>query len=256
MRNLIQAEFKKIFFQKSSKVYMLTLILVSLVLGLIFSLTTSVTQGKAIVELSSMDVLSSNILGVDMANIMLIIFTAMSISKEFTTKLINISLAITPNRKRFYLGKVITFFILSAIISIVIVLLSYSTSQLILAANKMPLVTLRDNAVRQFIIGVMIMPLFYAIITVAATFIFKSSAGAITFSLVVMIIPALVKMFSDSIQRILLPIFPQTAIHSLSGAVEKGSAESIGVINSIIVLLMWVLLTSLVARISFQKEDL
>lgn len=63
------------------------------------------------------------------------------------------------------------------------------------------------------------MLLFYVIITVAVTFIFKSSAGAITFSLFVMIIPALVKMFSDSIQRILLLIFPQTAIHNLSGAV-------------------------------------
>lgn len=256
MKNLIQAEFKKIFFLKSSKVYMLTLIVASLVLGVIFSLTTKVTQGKAIIELSSMDVLSSNMLGVDLANIMLIIFTAISISKEFSTKLIDVSLVITPNRKRFFLGKLITYFLLSIAISIATILLTYLTSQLILVVNSMPLLTLTDNAVRQFIIGVMIMPIFYALITVAATFLFKSSAGAITFSLGVMVMPAIVKMFSHSIQKILLPIFPQSAIHSLSGAVEKGSAESLGAITGICVLLFWIVVTSFVANIKFQKQDI
>lgn len=256
MRNLIQAEYKKIVFLKSSKIYCIATIVASLLLGLIFSLTTNVTQGKAISQLSSMDVLSANLLGIDLANIMLITFTAISISKEFSTKLIDVSLAITPNRKRFFLGKLITYFILSIILSIVTVVLTYLTSQLILTVNKMPLVTLKDIAVRQFILGVMVMPIFYALITVATTFLFKSSAGAITFSLSLMALPALVKMFSDSIQTILLPIFPQSAIHSLSGAVEKGSAESLGTIMSICVLVLWIGVTSFVANIKFQKQDI
>src|SRR5690606_28836772 len=143
MRNLIKSEFKKIFFLKSSRVYLLTLIVLSLILGLIFSLTTSVTQGKAITELSSMDVLSANMLGVDLANIMLIIFTAISISKEFSTKFINISLVITPNRKKFFLCKIITFFLLSTAISIVVVILAYLASQVILRVNDMPRVPLQ-----------------------------------------------------------------------------------------------------------------
>lgn len=72
----------------------------------------------------------------------------------------------------------------------------------------------------------------------------------------VMVMPALVKMFSESIQKILLPIFPQSAIHSLLGAVERGSAESLGIIASICVLLIWVVLTSLAANIKFQKQDI
>lgn len=106
MINLINAEFKKIFFLKSSRIYLLILIVLSLILGLIFSLTTNVTQGRAITELSPMDVLSANMLGVDLANIMLIVFTAISIAKEFSTKLINISLVITPDRKKFFFDQV------------------------------------------------------------------------------------------------------------------------------------------------------
>ncbi len=256
MRNLIKSEFKKIFFLKSSRAYMLSLIVLSLILGLIFSLTTNVTQGKAITDLSSMDVLSANMLGVDLANIMLIIFTAISISKEFSTKLINVSLVITPNRKKFFLGKIITFFLLSTAISIIVVILAYLASQLILTVNDMPRVTLQDLAVRQFILGVMTMPIFYAIITVAAVFLFNSGAGAITFSLGVMALPALIKMFSNSIQRTLLPVFPQSAIHSLAGVVKKGSGESLGTIASMCLLLAWIIMTSLAANAKFQKQDI
>ena len=204
------------------------MIVLSLALGLAFSLTTNVTQGKTITELSSMDVLSANMLGTDLANIMLIIFTAVSVSKEFSTRLINVSLAIIPDRRKFFIGKLITFFLLSAAISIVVVLLSYLASRMILTANNMPEVSLQDFTVRRFVLGVMVMPVFYTIITAAAVFLFNGSAGAITFSLGIMILPALVKMFSNTVQRILLPIFPQSAIHSLSGAVKKDSMNHWG----------------------------
>lgn len=32
-----------------------------------------------------------------------------------------------------------------------------------------------------------------------------------------MVVPTLINMFSDSVQKILLPLTPQSAIHSLSG---------------------------------------
>src|SRR5690554_6014890 len=164
MINLINAEFKKIFFLKSSRIYLLILIVLSLILGLIFSLTTNVTQGRAITELSPMDVLSANMLGVDLANIMLIVFTAISIAKEFSTKLINISLVITPDRKKFFFARLITYFLLSLVISIILVILSYLASQLILTANNMTVLSLKHNKVRQFISGDVIMPAFYTII--------------------------------------------------------------------------------------------
>lgn len=235
---------------------MLILIIASLILGLVFSLTTNVTQGKAIIELSSMEVLSANMLGVDLANIMLIIFTAISIAKEFSSKLIDVSLVATPNRKKFFFGKFITYFLISTAISIVVALLTYVASQLILKVNGMPLTSLQDSAVRQFVLGVMVMPIFYGLITVAAAFIFNSSAGAITFSLGIMVIPAFIKMFSDVVQKLLLPILPQSAIHSLTGAVEKGTFEAIGILPSILILLIWLAVVSLAANIRFQKQDI
>lgn len=256
MKNLIQAEFRKLFYLRSSSVYLLTLLGLSLAMGLIFALTTNATQGKAITALSPMDVLSAHMLGVDAANVMLILFVAASISKEFSAKLIHVSLAVTPDRKKFFLGKVITFFILSVAVSVLATSLNYLASQVILAANQMPAVSLQDAAARQFIAGVVMMPVFYAVITAAAAFLFSSGAGAAAFALGVMALPALVKMFSDPVQHVLLPIFPQSAIHSLSGIANEASAESMGIVESAVLLSAWIAATLLAAYLKFRKQDL
>lgn len=256
MKNLIQAEFQKIFFLQSSIVYLLSLIGLSLTAGLLFSLTTNVTQGKAITALSAMDVLSANMLGVDVANIMLILFVSVSISKEFSTKLIHVSLAVTPNRQKFFLGKLIAFLILSIVLSVVVTSLNYWASGLILAVNQMPGISLQDAAVRQFVAGVCAMPVFYAVLTVAAVFIFNHSAGGIAFALGVLALPALINMFSNPIQNLLLPIFPQSALHSLSGIASEGSAESLSVTASLSLLLAWIAATSLAAIVKFRKQDI
>lgn len=256
MRKLMQAEYKKIVFLRFSKVYLVSLIVASLVLGVIFSLTTNVTQGRAITELPTKDVISANMLGVDLANVMLIIFTALLISSEFSTNLIHVSLAVTSNRKRFYFGKLMTYFLLSVAISVVTALLTYLAGQLILAIHHMSMATFLNSSIRQFVLGVMVMPVFYCVLTVAATFIFRSSGGGISFSLGIMAIPALIKMFSNGIQKIFLPILPQSAIHSLSGAVAKGSFEHLGLLPSICVLLAWIVITSFIALIKFEKRDI
>lgn len=256
LRNLLKADFKKIFFLKSAKIYLISTIFSSLLLGLLFSLTTNVTQGKVITELSPMDVFSANMLGVDLTNIMLIIFPALMIAKEFSTGLINISLIVTPNRKQFFTTKLLCYVLLSALISLVTIILLFLSTQLILAANGMQLIELTDSAILQFMSDVFVMPIFYTIITVAATFLFKNIAGGITFTLGIMVLPSLVKMFPDSIQRLFLPIFPQSAIHSISGVLEQGSPESLGIIFSIVILFIWIAATSLVANVKFQKQDI
>ena len=60
---------------------------------------------------------------------------------------------------------------------------------------------------------------FYAVITVVAVSLFNSSVRAITFSLGVLLLPALIKMLIFPYRNIIAN-FPQSAIHSLSGIVK------------------------------------
>jgi len=255
MKNIILANIKRIWFLKSSKIFLNTLIGTSVLLGAIFTLTTNVTQGTPLTGLSTMDVYSANMLGVDLGAILLIIFTAVTISREFSTNSISMSLGITPNRSKFFLGKFLTYFLLSSVVSLLLVGLIFLSTQLILAANGMELVSLYDELVRQFTLGVLIMPVFYSLITVGASFIFGGSMGAIMFSLLVMFLPALVRMFSETIQEIFLPLFPESAINSLSGTVAPGALEYIGVGISLLVLVIWIIISAGMGGIKFQKQD-
>ena len=255
LKNLIKAEFQKIAFLKSSKIFLIALIVASLMLGLIFALTTNVTQGKAISEIPPIDVISACMLGVDVTAIMLIIFAAISNTKEFSTKLIHVTLAVTPNRKRLFLSKLITYFLLGTVISLIVTALTFLAGQLILLANGRPMVSLADPFFRQFILGTLFMPVFYCLLTVAAVFVFRSSGGAITFSLGIMFVPALVKMFSQSIQKIILPLLPQASLHSLSGIASKGSYEILGIGVSILLLFVWIGITSLIGTFQFVRKD-
>ena len=252
---LVRAEMEKIFFLKFSKRYLFALVFFSLATGLTFSLTTDVTQGKGVTELSPLDVISASMLGVDLANVMLIVFTAWSLSNELTAKFIHVSLAVTPNRRRFFWAKWMTYFLLAVGMSLVTVFLTSLAGQLVLVFHHQPVLSFSDPAFRQLATGLMMMPVFYTVLTLAAAFILMSSGKAMVFSLGVMAAPSLFKMFADPVQQIFLPLFPQSAIHSLAGVVEGSSFESLSVSASIFLLLLWILLTTAVALARFQRKD-
>ena len=92
MNRLILAEYKKIFFSKFSRRYLLVLVVAGVAFGVVLSLTTRMTTGRHLNELAPHEVLSMNMLGVDLASIMLIAFAAMCVHREFSTKSIQASL--------------------------------------------------------------------------------------------------------------------------------------------------------------------
>ena len=102
MRRLVLAEYKKLFFLKFSKRYLSALIIASSAFGVMLSLTTRMTTGRPFSELRPHEVLSMNLLGVDLGNIMLIVFTAISIHREFSTGYIQVSLSNTGKDALFY----------------------------------------------------------------------------------------------------------------------------------------------------------
>lgn len=255
-KNLIEAEYRKIMFLKFSKIFLGSLVMISLSLGLIFSLTTNMTEGRSIGELSPKDIVSASMLGIDAAAMMLIIFTAILISSEFSTKLIYTSLAGTPNRKRFYYSKLMIYCLFAMIISLMVTLTTFVAGQLVLVFNGMPMASLKDHCLIQLIIGSAIMPVFYCMLTVASTFIFMSSPGGITFSFVVLLIPALVRMFPLSVQKLMMPILPQSAIHSLSGTASASSYELLGNRTSIVLLFIWIGITSAIGIFQLKRKDI
>jgi ABC-2 type transport system permease protein len=205
MKRLIGAEYKKIFFLKSSRRYLVGVVLASPAFGLLLSLTTQATTGRSFQALGAYDVLSMNLLGVDLASLMLIAFTALSIYREFTTNLIQVTLCLTPDRKRVFLAKLFTYFGLSCAIGLITASFAYLASQLLLIFHDLPRLSPLEGETLRMLAGVTAMPIFYTLLTAAAVFLFWSSASAITYALIVLASQALAGLFPNGIRAVVLP---------------------------------------------------
>ncbi|ROR27242.1 ABC-2 family transporter [Mobilisporobacter senegalensis] len=255
MISQIKAEWKKLMFMNFTKIYLLILMISSLLLGITFSLTTNMTQGRALNELPNIDVITANLLGIDVGAIMLLVFTAIIISSEFSTKFIHVVLAVTPQRGKVFFAKLAAFGIFSTCVSLIITSLTFSCGQFILYINGRDMVSLADGNIIRLLAGCMAMPIFYCLITVCFTFLFRNSALSITCSLGIMILPAFISWFDEKIQMVLLPLLPRAALHSLSGISELGT-ESISIIRSTISLLIWLSTLYMFALWNFKRKDI
>ncbi|MEI3605433.1 hypothetical protein SPD48_06985 [Pseudogracilibacillus sp. SE30717A] len=253
MKHLIKADFKKINFLSSHRNYLIVLCLLSISFGLIFLFTLGVTQGKNLTELPAMEVIDISLLGMDVAAIMLIIFTATFISKEFSHGSIHTSLAIMPLRQKFYLSKFFFIMILSLIISITLTLIIFGLDQIVLLANNMHTVSLNNQALLSKLIGTVILPLFYSLLSAAGTFYFRSAAGGIMFALGVMFLPALIKLFPAGFSDMVLVLLPEKSLHALA---EMGTLTFNGqLMSAILILLSWILISNILGLWKLKNAD-
>lgn len=253
MKHFIKADFKKLNYLSSHRNYLIILCLLSISFGLIFLFTIGVTQGKNLTELPAMDVIDISLLGMDVAAIMLIIFTATFISKEFSHVSIHTSLAIMPLRQKFYLSKILFIMILSFIISITLTFIIFGLDQLVLLANNMGTVSLSNQALLSKLIGTVILPLFYSLLSASGTFYLRSAAGGIMFAIGVMFLPAFVKLFPDSFSDMVLILLPEKSLHALT---ELNTITFNGqLMGAILILLAWILISNILGLWKLKKAD-
>ncbi len=248
------AEWEKIGFPKSSRLYLTFAMIFSVLMGLLFSFTTEITQQRALSELKPMSVIEVNMLGVDVAALLLVLFTAVQIGREFQGKTIQTYLITTPDRTRYFGAKLLTFFLLAFLVGVLVALLALGSGQLILLSLHGR--ALPGSQVWRFAAGCVAMPLFYVFLTVCAVFFSKSTAAGIVIPLGVMFLPVVAELFPQAIQEAFIPILPASAIHTLSGAAQAGSTEYTGVLTAFVILLAWSALAAATAISRFRKKDL
>lgn len=250
----IEFQWKKIWFLRFSKLYLVTTIAISVLIGAIFSLTTNITQGKVLKELTTLEIIEINILSIDVATIFLIILIAMEIGKEFQNGSIQTYISIIPNRKRYFFSKLLTFLAISTVISIIVGMVSLGNGYLIIKMLNKPFPPV--DRVMRFFFGCIFMPITYTILTTCLVIFFESTAGGIVSAILIMFLPSITKIFPEFIQEIFVPIIPATAIHSLAGVAEIGGMEDIGIIFALLTLIIWYGLGCLISMKKFEKNDL
>lgn len=249
----IFAEWKKIGSIRSSRIYLIVATVASILTGLSLSLTTEITQGRPLSELDSMEILSVNLLSVDAAAIFLLIFAAISVGREFQQRTIQSYLSAFPARNRYFLSKVTVFFLLALAVGTFVALIALLDGQLLISAahKQMP----APEKIQRFVAGCILMPIFYTLLAVCAVFCFRNTAAGIAAPVFVLFLPLLVKLFPDTLQAAAIPFLPASAVHTLSGAAEKGSREYTGVLFAFLILGFWLLAAGTAAIQRFHSKD-
>lgn len=251
MINLLKADFKKVFYLSNYRYFLLAALLLSILFGAIFLFTINITQGKQLTELSGIEVIDITFLGIDVAAIMLILFTAFFISKDLAAGAVHVNLAITPRRLKYFLSKICFISILCILISAALIVSLLAMDWFVISLFGMDTLSLWNNTVLMKIIGSIIMVLFYSLLSATGVFYFQRAAGGITFALSVMFLPALIKMFSDDISTILLPIFPENALLTF---IDINSVYN-SLFSALLILILWVITSCLLSVWKFKRMD-
>lgn len=251
MMRLIKADFKKLFFLTKSRHFLLATIFLSVLFGVILLLTINVTEGRTLTELSGIEVVDITYLGMDVAAIMMIIYAALFLSNNITNEGVHFNLAITPNRLKFFMAKIIFVSLLSLFMGLIILISLTAVSQLIMSFNNMGHLELLNQPSLLKMIGSLLMVVVYSLLSATVIFFGQSAAVGITFSLALMFLPALVRMFPEFVGDILLPIFPETSINAFVDL----SSQSNNLLWAVIILSMWLIITGAISYRKFKYTD-
>jgi len=251
MMNLIKSDFKKIFYLPAYRNLLVTAIVLSILFGAIFLFTIGITQGEQLSDLTFLEMVDISFLGIDVAAIMLIIFTAIFITKDLAPGAVHTNLAITPVRGKYFLSKILFLSVLSILVSIAVLILLLVIDQFVAAANGISGLASVDSGILLKLIGSIIMVLFYTILSAAGAFFIQSAAGGISFALGVMFLPALIRMFPADISDPLLAIFPENALQAFIDI----NAINESLFLSVIILLAWVIISSFIGLWKFKRVD-
>src|SRR5690625_1742828 len=253
MMHLIKTDFKKITFLPGYRNFLIVIFLFSILFGITFLFTIDITQGRKITELSSMEVLDITLLGIDVTAIMLIIFTANVISKEFTTGSIHTALAITPLRRKYFISKIWFITMLSFLVSTTLTCFIFIIDQFVLTIYNLDRLPFFKQTILLKLIGIIIMPVFYSLISAMGAFYMKSASGGITFALGVMFLPALIKMFPANFSDVILSIFPENSLHIFSEVNTNSISGSL--IYAVLILMLWILISCFLGIWKFKKSN-
>ena len=254
MTRSINAEWKKIWFPAQSRLYLLLAPVAAVAMGLVFASTTQVTRGEALSQLDPMSIISANILGVDVVAVLLLLFAAVQVGREFRERTAQSYLAASPRRSTYFIAKSLAFGLVSLAVGAAVALAALLDGLLLVSAVGKQAPALAE--VCRLAAGSALMPLFYVLLAVSATFCTRSTAAGAAIPFAVLFLPAFAELLPGALRSALVPLLPASAIHTLSGEARIGSAEHTGALVALAVLAAWALLPAVFAAWRFERTDM
>jgi len=220
-----------------------------------FVLSTSLTTGRAAAELPQHDRLTVSLLGVDLANVTMIVMAVIAVSSEISTGQVASTLLLAPRRRPVVAAKLLVLVALGSVVSIGSTLLAFGTGQLILRGQGIALPSLTDPGVARLLGGTMaLIPVHVALAAVLALCL-RSGSVAFAAMFLLMCLPALAGLLPGGLGETVQWVLPGPSLYTLSGAAQPGDADYTAPGAAALTLLVWLAAGWLVSSRVFRRRD-
>lgn len=253
MKHALFSDMKKIYYVKKYRQFLLFLILCTIFFSLLFMFTLDVTQGKNIADLANVEILDISLLGMDVTAILLVIFTANFIARDFTTNAIYESLAIIPMRRTYFLSKIVFITCLSFLVSTLLIGCILIINYGILSLYEINHLSILSPTIFMKLFAGMIMPIFYSNLSALGVMYARSTSSGIVFALSMMFLPALVKLSPPYFARSILAFLPEKAFELIANTSTLITTREM--VQALFILFIWIALPYFIANRKFKKID-
>lgn len=255
-RSVLRSELLKIRTWRTGRALLMVAPLAAAVASAAFVASVPVTMGKSVLDLTPVQQLEVSMLGSDVANIITLVLAILFVADERTTKVLQLSLQLTPARARYLGAKMVAFVAVTVLVSVVSVILAFFGGRvaLVLVGAEVPPVF--SSQVLRVLGGLSLMGPIHAVMGLAFAFMFRSGLVAFLAAFLVMCLPSLATLLPEGLERAVQFVLFTPALHTLAGTVLPGDVEYTAPGWAVGTLVVWVLVLVAAAIVSFRRQDL
>lgn len=256
LRDQLSSELIKLWTWPAARLLGLTGVVLAVLGSAAFVLSTPVTTGQAVAELGLHDRLTISLLGVDLANVTLIVWAVLAVTGELTSGQIALTLQVTPRRNRVLAAKLGVLLGVAVAGSVVATLLAFGAGQLALLSQGVALPSIGDPGLVRLVLGTMLMIPVHVAFAATLAFCLRSGSLAFVGVFTIMCLPSLTRLLPTDLATPAHWLLPGSSLHTLSGASVPGDADYTAVWAAALVLVGWVTVLVALAMRSFRRLDL
>ncbi|MDF5756527.1 hypothetical protein [Spongiactinospora sp. TRM90649] len=202
---------------------------------------------------ATLDPVSISLSGLDVAVISLIVFGALVITSEYSTKQITVTLAAVPSRPRLLAGKALVVALVALVAGVIVSFVSFFVGQAFFASLDMQSSLADSTALWAVLRAAVLLPLI-ALIALAVGTLVRSSAGAITIVIGGIYLPGVVAMLLPAWARDnIYPFFPGAAVTNLMHPDDGLWARS--ATGAMVILVVWTVVLLAGAAAALVRRD-
>jgi ABC-2 type transport system permease protein len=222
-----------------------------------FVASAPVTAGQELGALTERDRLTISLLGLDLANLTLVVVAVLFVSTEASSGQLALTLLATPRRRVVFAAKVLVLLALSVVVGVLATATALGAGQLVLLAHGLSLPghgAPGVQAARLVTVTALMIPL-HVVFGAALAFCFRSAGVALTGVFVIMCLPSLARLLPGELAAAAQWLLPAPSLHTLSGASLPGDPDYTQPWTAAAVLAVWVAVLLGVAYRTFRRRD-